>query len=424
MNLLFDTSKYYFFLFFVVTISYSQNENAIKSTNYSFAALEYGIGKTSTANVNFPKLNPQQSILVSIGTTNKKNNLEWAKQLNFPKTGLTLSYVDLGNSERLGQAISVVPFVDFNILNRWTSRLNLKVGLGASYFNVMYDEVENPNNMAISTHLTWAFRSNLYYSLLEKEDYNLKLGLGYFHNSNGHVRLPNNGLNTFLFSVYSELKFNKEIQNDLKVDSTSVTYNRTSQRYYSARVGLGKKVLSKHSTDTKDVYAFAASTGKIINKTFKYGYGFYYRFYEDYYDYIKDDELLVHEMYPEFKEHPVKYASNIGIFANGELLLSHVGIEFELGINLYKPAYKIDWQINEEHYVDHVYQLGELNWYYKIKKTISSRLGAKLYLVNTNKAPRHNLFLGAFINANFGQADFTELTLGYVYCLPLNRKVR
>lgn len=423
MTLFFGTSRFTFLLLFIFTISYSQNENTIKSNNYSFAALEYAIGKTSTANVNFPKLNPQQSILFSIGTTNYKSNLEWAKQLNFPKTGLTLSYVDLGNSEHLGKAITLVPFIDFNILNRWTSRLNLKVGLGASYFNVMYDSIVNPNNMAISTHFTWAFRSNLYYRLLDKEDYNLKLGLGYFHNSNGHVRLPNQGLNTFLVSVYSELKFNKQLENDLKVDSSSVTSNKISQRYYSARVGIGKKVLSKYSTDKKDVYAFAVSTGKIINKTFKYGYGFYYRFYEDYYDYIKDDEELVHEMYHEFKEHPVKYASNIGIFANGELLLSHIGIEFELGINLYKPAYKIDWQINEEKYVDHVYQLGELNWYYKIKKTISSRLGAKFYAVNTNKAPRHNVFLGAFINANFGQADFTELTLGYVYCLPLkNRK--
>lgn len=423
MTLFFCTSRYTILLLFIFAISYGQNENTIKNSNYSFTALEYGIGKTSAANVNFPKLSPQQSILFSIGKTNNNSNLEWAKQLNFPKTGLTLSYVDLGNSEHLGKAITLVPFIDFNILNRWTRRLNLKVGLGASYFNVIYDSIENPNNMAISTHVTWAFRSNLYYRLLENDNYNLKLGLGYFHNSNGHVRLPNQGLNTFLVSVYSELKFNKQLESDLKVDSSSVASNRTSQRFYTARVGLGKKVLSKYSTDKKDVYAFAASTGKIINKTFKYGYGFYYRFYEDYYDYIKDDEKLVNELYPEFKEHPVKYASNIGIFANGELLLSHVGIEFELGFNLYKPAYKIDWQINEEKYVNNVYQLGELNWYYKLKKSISSRLGAKLYAVNTNKAPRHNVFLGAFINANFGQADFTELTLGYVYCLPIiNRK--
>ena len=104
--------------------------------------------------------------------------------------------------------------------------------------------------------------------------------------------------------------------------------------------------------------------------------------------------------------------------------LAHTALEFyktdENSIT--KPAYKFDWQINEEKYVNDGYQLGELNWYYNIKKSISSRLGAKLYAINTNKAPRHNLFLGAFINANFGQADFTELTLGYVYCLPIKKR--
>jgi hypothetical protein len=412
----------FFLVFLIVSIAHGQ-QAIVKKQNYSFAALEYSIGKTSTANVNFPKLNPQQGLLFSIGTTNFDDKLEWAKQLNYPETGFTVSYVDMGNSAQVGQTITVIPFIDFKVLNRWSNRWDLKIGMGASYFNKIFDEVENVDNKAITTHFTWAFRSNMYYKLLDKEDYNLKLGVGYFHNSNGHMRLPNNGLNTFLFSVYSELKFNKELENESAITSDSIPVNRTSQRYYSARVGFGKKVLSKYSTDRKDVYAFAAATGKIINKTFKYGYGFYYRFYEDYYDYITEDGALVNELYPGFKEKPVLYSSNIGLFANGELLLSHVGIEFEIGFNLYKPAYKFDWQINEEKYVDGAFQLGELNSYYKLKKTISTRLGAKLYLINTNKAPRHNLFLGAFINANLGQADFSELTLGYVYCLPLkNRK--
>ncbi len=415
MFVLLSRFRYPIYFFFFASVLFGQQQ-PIKQ-NHSFAALEYSIGKTSTANVNFPKLHPQQGILFTVGTTNFDEKLEWARQLDYPETGFTVSYVDMGNPSQVGQAITVVPFIDFNLANRW----NLKVGMGASYFNTIYDEENNINNKAITTHLNWAFRSNLYFKLLDKKDYNLKLGLGYFHNSNGHTRLPNNGLNTFLFSVYSELKFSKEPIADIKTDS--ISNNKTSQRYYSARVGLGKRVLSKYSTDKKDVYAFAASTGKIINKTFRYGYGFYYRFYEDYYDYITEDGALVNEFYPEFKEKPVLYSSNIGLFASGELLLSHVGIEFEIGLNLYKPAYKFDWQINEEKYVDGAFQLGELSWYYKVKKTISTRLGTKLYLINTNKAPRHNLFLGAFINANLGQADFSELTLGYVYCLPIkNRK--
>ncbi len=402
--------------FFSVTISFGQNDTLTNQQNYRFIAVEYSIGKTSKANVDFPELKAQNGFLLSIGTTNNNPQLEWARQLNYPETGVTLSYVDMGNSEQLGQAISVIPFIDFKVFTGWTSRMNCKIGLGASYFNRTYDEIENPNNKAISTSFTWAFRSNLYYSLFENENYNFKLGVGYFHNSNGHLRLPNQGLNTFLVSAYSQFNWNKSEPSN-EVNSAVVPNPKESQRYFSSRIGVGHKVLSKYSTEKKEVYAFAVSTGKIINKTFKYGYGLYYRFYEDYYDYIKDDEKLVRELYPEFKEKPVLYASNFGIFGSGELLLSHVGIEFEMGLNFYKPAYKIDWQINEEKYVEGLYQLGEMNWYYQVKKAVSTRLGAKWYAITTNKSPRHNVFLGAFINANLGQADFSELTLGYVYAL-------
>lgn len=388
-----------------------------QNANYSFVGLEYSIGKTSTANVNFPALNPQHGILFTIGTTNNDNAANWKRSLHHPEVGLTFSYVSLGNKDQLGNAISVVPFVDFKVMKNWSNRFNLKVGLGGSYFNTIYDETENPNNKAISTHFTWAFRSNLYYKLVDDEDYNVKLGLGYFHNSNGHTRLPNNGLNTFLFSAYSQLNFNKK-----PIESTpDDNFSKTSQRYFTSRFGFGQRVLSKYSNDRKEVYAFSASSGKIINKTFKYGYGVYYRLYKDYYDYINENGQLVAELYPEYRDNPTWYASNIGVFGSGELLLGHVGVEFELGFNFHKPSYKYDWQINEEKYVDGVYQLGELDWYYNIKKTISSRLGAKWYLVNTNKSPRHNVYLGAFINANFGQADFSELTLGYQYSLPFKK---
>jgi Lipid A 3-O-deacylase (PagL) len=412
-------NKLFFFLQFIVLFIFSTNSSA-QSPDYSFVGLEYSIGKTSTANVNFPSLSPQQGILFTIGSTNNDDQHEWKRQLNHPETGVTFSYVSLGNSTQLGNTFSVVPYIDFKVFNKWSSRYNLKVGLGASYFSTIYDEIENPNNKAISTHFTWAFRSNLYYKLLKSENYKVKLGLGYFHNSNGHTRLPNNGLNTFLFSIYSQLNFNKK--EVIVTEDSDLSHGKTSQRYFTTRFGLGQRVLSKYNNDSKDVYAFSASTGKIINKTFKYGYGLYYRLYKDYYDYINENGALVAELYPEYRDNATWNASNIGVFGSGELLLSHFGIEFELGINLHKPSYKFDWQINEEKYVDGQYQLGELNWYYNIKKTISSRLGAKLYAINTNKAPQHNVFLGAFINSNFGQADFSELTLGYVYSLPIKER--
>ena len=98
-------------------------------------------------------------------------------------------------------------------------------------------------------------------------------------------------------------------------------------------------------------------------------------------------------------------------------MLSHIGIELEFGLNLYKPIYKYDYELTNGTIENGIYIKPKLDWYFDIKKTISSRLGLKYYLLNTNKSPKQNLFLGAFINANFGQADFSELSLGYVYCL-------
>jgi hypothetical protein len=413
---MFTLNRFSFLL--ALTVGVNASFFAQKSKCHWYAALEYSLGKTSPANVDFPPIGPQHGFLVSVGTTQSKLNRTWKQQLGFPETGLTFSYVQLGNATYLGSAYTLTPFVNFKVFRAWSSRYQLKVGLGASYFTHLYDPLNNPNNKAISTRFTWGFRTNMYYQLWEKKAFDLKLGLGYFHNSNGHTRLPNNGLNTFLVSLYSQLNFNK------KEATSSVTHpiTATRQSYYTSRFGLGRRVLSIYDNAAKDVYTMAVSSGVIYNKSFKLGAGMYYRLYKDYYDYIQENGAVVASLYPNFRNNPLQYASTIGISGSGELLFSHVGVELEMGINLYKPAYAFDWQINEEKYKDGAMQLGELTTYYKIKKTISTRLGVKAYLLNTDIAPRHNLFLGAFINANLGQADFTELTLGYQYALPLKTK--
>ena len=62
-----------------------------------------------------------------------------------------------------------------------------------------------------------------------------------------------------------------------------------------------------------------------------------------------------------------------------------------------------------------IFEYGKLDGEYEIKRSISTRLGLKYYLLPTKEAPQHNLFFGATINTNAGQADFSEFSLGYVY---------
>jgi hypothetical protein len=174
--------------------------------------------------------------------------------------------------------------------------------------------------------------------------------------------------------------------------------------------------------DKKAVYSLTAEYGQVYNNTFKWSAGVFYRFYQHYYDYIADNESLVQDgrEFDEFKTAPGWNASNISIFGSGEVLLNHVGIEVAIGINLHKPAYKIDWRINQgwdntPRDIPDFWQLGEFDTKYRLKQTIATRMGLKYYLWSTATPRSGNLFIGAHINANLGQADYTELSLGYVY---------
>jgi hypothetical protein len=393
-----------------------------ENTSFFFTP-EFLIGKTLEANTDFPETSLQKGLFVSFGNHNYSNDKEWVYRLRYPKTGVSLAVIDFGNTEKLGLAYTLMPFMEFGLFQRKTQRWNLNIGIGGSYMNTQYDAVTNPFNQAITTKLNWSFKSFIYYDVFKKSNIDWRLGLGYLHHSNGHTRLPNQGLNSLLFSVSSTI--NSKPKNDKPLDLTEK--RKTYQTYFSVRTGIGQNVLSEVFNDKKEVYTTAVYLGRIINGTFKFGGGFYYRFYQHYYDYIKSDEELVAEQVPHFTNNPFKYSITYGVSGSAELLMDHIGFEFELGMNFYKPFYKIDWQLNQGYsYQDAndetVTVLGELDSYYKLKRTVSGRLGLKYYLFSNSQAPKNNVYLGAHLNANLGQADFTELSLGYVHRFNLKQK--
>ncbi|RKM86607.1 deacylase [Flavobacteriaceae bacterium AU392] len=409
-------------LLVVALKSYGQNQDKKRSASFFFVP-EILIGKTLKANTDFPQTRLQKAFFISIGKHNNTNDKEWAKQLNYPKTGISLGVIDFGNTEKIGKALTIMPFMEFELFKKNNRNLNLHVGLGGSYIDTQNDEVTNPFNRAITTKINWSFRSFIYYDFLKNRNIDWRFGLGYIHHSNGHTRLPNQGLNSLLASISTKINSNKEKKGFLLEESKK---SNTKQTYFSIRTGVGQNVLSEIFNDKKEVYSLAISAGKIINKTFKFGGGIYYRFYEHYYDYIRNGEALVQEQFPFFEDNPYNYATNYGVFGTAEILIDHFGFELDLGVNIFKPFYRIAYQLTEGFSFQNsnnetVVVLGELDSYFEIKRTISSRLGLKYYMLSNNKAPKHNLFIGVHINANLGQADFTELSFGYVRRFSLKK---
>lgn len=381
---------------------------------------EIMVGVTADSNSNFPEHDLQKQLMVNFGWEHDNNLNEWAQRLKGPRTGIGIGFEDFGNLDSLGIGITLMPFFEFNTFRR--KNLKVQVGMGATYFNKQYDPISNPNNQAVTTDLTWAFRLFMHYQVLSSEKIDWRLGGGFFHHSNGHTRLLNQGYNSFLVSLSADIKNSKRDSNT--TPSFAGFFKKSSYSYVMFRSGYGINVLGQASpfNDKKDVYTLSGEYGKVINNTFKLGVGLYYRFYQHYYDYIADNESLVQDgrEYESLKSNPSWNASNLGISLNGEILLNHIGLDLQIGFNIHKPSYEIEWKMNQgwmntPREIPENWMLGELDSKYKLKRLISGRLGLKYYLIGTKKSPKNNLYLGVYLNSNLGQADFSEIGLGYVH---------
>jgi len=415
-----------FFILFSIGLSAQQTDSTSNTSNFIISP-EILLGITADSNSYFPDHGLQTQAFLAFGWEHDNNPQEWAHRLKGPRTGISIGYSDFGNRDNLGGAISVLPFIEFNAFK--SKRFTIQAGTGASYFTKKYNPVTNPNNEAVTTDFTWSFRLFGYYNVLSTKNIDWRTSLGYSHHSNGHTNLPNQGFNSFLVGISADIKNNTKPT--FYSEENKPIFLNSRYSYLALRSGFGLQVLAKPFNDKKGVYAFSGEFGHVYNNTYKVGVGMYYRFYRHYYDYITNNESLVQDgrEFDSFKENSTWSASNIGIFITGEVLLNHFGINLQIGFNVHKPGYKIDWRINQGWDVvpavipeNSNIVLGEFDSKFKRKRLISSRLGLKYYLIGTRKVPKHNIFIGANINSNLGQADFTELSFGYVHSFNFKKE--
>lgn len=384
-------------------------------TKVYFGQTQLHFGKSNVPNAGFPELRPQLGLSVVIGRTWQGQNLSWVRALKSPKTGLCVGYTHLGNKEHVGQAYSLMPFIETNLGSKDEGRWSASVGYGASYISKKYNVSSNSFNRAISTHVNWTFRSFLYWKALRGEEVDWRMGIGYIHHSNGHTRLPNQGFNSFLLSLSTELHSNKK-------SAVKAYYPRPSSavtKRIGIRTGRGLSVFSLAENELNNVTSLTFNYGLTWKSTLRLGFNVNFKHYEYYRNFIKDNQLLVAQSHAKLKEAPFLNSMAIGFGVESEFIMGHIGAQLDLGFNVFKPAYVLDWKINEGHYSMYreEYIYGELDWYYRLKKRVSSRLALNYYLVHSEKNARINVYLSAALNANLGQADFSELSLGMIHTL-------
>lgn len=342
-----------------------------------------------------------KSVHISIGKINCDPVKKWTRFFNYPSTGYAFSYTQFGNDSVLGHEYCLLPFVEFKASRGFFRNFQFKFGLGCSYFTKFYNITTNPQNSAIGSKFNWAFQSYLYYNLVVTDRFVFLIGSGYLHSSNGHTQLPNYGLNSAMLSVSSKFLLNSE-GNSFRSKKSKPVIDSKKHYFLSYRNSLGIQeygpAKGPAGTPKKPVYCFSLAGGIIYKQCIKVQTGITYRFYKQHYD----DIILKNT--PGLADEPFKNASNIFLFLGCELLFGNFSVDVEGGINLHKPFFKSFY----EPYAS------PNTLTFTLKNNFPSRLGLRAYLFNTNNMPSNNLFVGGNIAANFGQADFTELSIGYV----------
>ncbi|MEE9350506.1 MAG: acyloxyacyl hydrolase [Flavobacteriaceae bacterium] len=385
------------FIFLAVLFLY--NGLFAQQSNYFFRP-EILVGKSIPSYELWTGKNPQIVLGASYAHQNYKPKGEWQTLLNYPTTGLSL-YVSHYGEKTKGNSVSLIPFIEFYYgkKQKWST----KFGMGISYFDTKYNAITNPNNEAISSDFTWAIQGFVYYDFMLKNNFDFRLGLGVFHHSNGHTKLPNQGINSGLLSVSTRLSKTPKNQTIEEEIFDTKTVKKISGLYYGIRYGNGIQTFVFEDSPLKTVHNISLTGGVFYKNIVRLSLGLNARHYLHYYDYIIENETV------PFIDKPFINASNIYVSLGAEILLDHFGIDWEGGLNLHKPFYK-------KHYaLEGLRTGGELK--YKLKNLFLGRLGIKYYLKNNTLKPKNNFYFGAHINSNLSQADFSELSFGFVHRL-------
>ncbi|MBP1672396.1 MAG: hypothetical protein H6Q25_211 [Bacteroidetes bacterium] len=360
---------------------------------------ELKVGKISPTSPRFAPSGTLYSLLFSFGEINHNSENQWARFHNFPITGITLGFTNLGNPDVYGYECKLIPYVEYCIGKKWSYRPSVKVGLGFSYTTQYYRT--NPSNIALGSPINWAFELTFRQNILTTPYGIFRLGVGYVHSSDGHTQLPNMGINGLVTTI-SFMHFQQS--NTYSYKNKWKKPEKENEIYYFLQFN---PILGIHELGgplgpvggpKRGVYGSNFMGGLVLNRGFKFYVGFGYRYY-DHFNYVYQ-----HDQHPDIEKYNsgVAFASNFYILNGLELMYGHFGFTFEGGLNLYKPFYKTYCDLYSP----------ENPTKYILKKYLNSRIGIKIYRYNINKGPKFNYFIGAHVNANLGQADFTEFSIG------------
>ncbi len=341
--------------------------------------LGYGFCKMIPTNRIYPEIKDNSSLVYMAAvwqTTGKV--FRWAEHYNFPLIKLNLSYQYLGNDEILGNAFGILPSMSFYLKEGKNKGLKLDVGSGIAFLDQPYHLVNNPENNVYGSKFNFFFALGIAYEWTLKKDLALSLFAMIPHYSGSNIHQPNLGVNAF--TIGTTIRYlRRQTVNVVDEEPLELTgLNKRVKPFFRVSYGLTSTGLNGPKYPA---YVVGLGACKLLNRYSRINSGFEYIFNFAKYNFIKHTYAYPGE---EFK-----YASRFSWYLGYELLFGHVGFLGEVGLYL--------------------------NNHYGRQSIFTTKLGFNFYPYNTLSHSNFMPFFGAYVRAYGGEADFFEITAGFVF---------
>ncbi|NJO68700.1 MAG: hypothetical protein HC830_04950, partial [Bacteroidetes bacterium] len=166
---------------------------------------------------------------------------EWHHIYRFPRAGCKITLGDCGNRNELGYLAGLTPNITLRTYSGRRINTSVNLGLGIAYFNKPYDEITNPHNFYIGSHLTALAEASVQCEYGVGKNLSLISGLRVVHCSNSHYQVPNLGLN--ILTLYMGVLINKR-QAQALPERVPVEVPRPKVRF-NIRSGIGVHELAR-----------------------------------------------------------------------------------------------------------------------------------------------------------------------------------
>lgn len=355
-----------------------QNTSFAQKINETRFDLIQGAGIHFSIDPRYPPLhNPVYFTEFDVAKTTFQNKY-WHFVQHFPEIGLSIIANSNAEARIFGKSFAIIPSFGMRLNSSQKIRIFCRLGLGLGYVQHWYNRKENPLNLVVGTPINIAANAKFFVDFKLKSNHYITFGANAIHYSNAKIQLPNLGIN--IIGAYVGYRYILK-QTKLDIEKTNAyisVHDSIKDKYFiQCRTGIGFTNTQMQGGGWFPINTYALALGKTYGKKrAKIYLGT---------EFHNNSATKTFDKLNEIDIEPDKF-NRIAAFIGHEFLFSHIGFILQSGINIKREKLS--------------------------RSIIYNKLGYNFYLKDNNKKQLWNAYLGVYVQAAAGEAEFPEITFG------------